>query len=179
MAKDRSRTELFLKIIAWLAIIFGAFGALGGLFGCLTLLSGTVGEAFAKMPNADPQWVAAMQQQMKVQAIFGLCLLPLKIAAIAAGIAILQKRSWGRTCMEALAWISIVTTLASVTYTLLGVDLSSIFAAGKPANAGIAQGMGMFMKGATLFMGLLWCALFAATGWFLRRKETRRCFGKA
>jgi len=180
MKRESSYTEIFVKVIAWLAVIGGAFGVLSGLIcGPLFLLMPNI---YANMPNFPPESAAAMGRMMHLEAILVLVLLPFHGAGVAAGVGMLRLRTWGRSLMEGLAWAGLALVAAITGYVLFGLDFSAIFpmpmAPGMDpaAHAQAMAVMNTFMKAASEASALFWGLILGLVLWFLRKAPTRACF---
>lgn len=177
-----SRTELFLKIIAWFALIGGSLAGVSGLISGLMFLFTPMGHVYQNMPRVDPVWAAAMDNFMRNQSIIGLIKTPFYLAAAAAGLGILKGHEWGRKTLAMLIWFFIAANLASAAYAATAVDMSGMFKAlpnAKPGNTQFMQSAGIAMKVMAGVMTLFWCSLLGVSAWFLRRQETRDHFEAA
>lgn len=186
MPEQSSNTELGFKVLAWLAIIFGAFGVFGGIFGSLMMLFMPLEKMYAGMPQVDPAFAVTMARMMRIQAVFALVLVPCYGGGIAAGVGILQRRPWSRLLMERVCWAGLAASLAMTVYFATQVDFSSFFASlpvgqgAKAAQAAELMGaMGKVMNGAAVAMGLARCAVIGFLLWFLRRQVSRDLFEQA
>lgn len=174
-----SRTVTFVKVIAWLGIVGGVFTSLGGLITGVMFLLTPVWDVYAKMPNVDPAWAAKMTDFMHTGALLGLIKVPFSIAAVVAGIGMLQLKSWSRPLMEKMLWFFIVSTIAMAVYSSSAMDMGGMLKGlpnAKMDTSKFAEAMGLFMKVLTAIFTLLWCSLMGACAWFLQRDETRRYF---
>ena len=181
--KGMSNTEIGLKAIAWLGVIFGGIGALYGLvFGVVFSLlpMDKMLEASSKLNGTDP---AAMASFFRMERLLMLAAVPFYAAACSGGVGILKRRLWGRTAMECLFWASIVLSIAMAVALNTVIDVSTLMPFPKMPNikaeefAKLQEMMGTMMRVMSVISACIGSVILGGLIYFLRRPATRDWFG--
>lgn len=118
--------SLFVTVVAWLGIAFGLMTLATGavmVYGFTVLFGGPQLEAELATMAADPHVPAYAGWVLGHLSVLIYATAALGLAVLAASVAMLRRRNWGRLGVLATLWLGIAVNLAGAALTVLAVQL--------------------------------------------------------
>jgi len=149
------RPSAWPKVIGIIAIVFGAGGSLGGIWGAVSPL---FTDAFMSMvPGEQAAGMKEMMQQYKPYTIIGSLLsLGVAVLLLAAGIGLVQRRGWAPKISMLWSIVKIVFVIVNSIFGYMMAQASAAAMAQDPAMAQMPAGFMSVASGVGVALGACW-----------------------
>ncbi len=158
------------SVLGVIAIVFGALGTLGGIWGALSPLF--IDWMADRMPANQAAAMEAAGEQMTWTVVLSLAFTALAIGLLIAGIGLLRRRRWAIGASQIWAILKILVVIASTALQYQMAEVQTELVTQQGGTAGIPAQFAGTLTTAAMVVGLLWgCALpVFMLIWFARGK---------
>ncbi len=165
---DAERGESHIKALSWAWIAYGGLGITCGVFGLIFyLLTETLGSGWSNLqraPHRGPMMAFMFEYQLVIQ----VASLFLGSAAVLAALALKRYRRWGRSVLEGLSYVHVVTL---VVFALFQIQFILHFE--QSFKSGFATGFSVLMIVFQVGITLGWLVAFILSIVGLRSRTVR------